>query len=520
MWFVSNRSYIQGKLGLLTDQGLLAQLLGLLEVLLPLEQGKRLVDQRQHVHRHGLGLLLHLDGSVELLDSLLEVALVEQQLTIVVVHIRHLGKVLDAAAEGSHGRSNGSHLVLSHTQLDVRENKVLVQVNGLLVVLLRIGEVTLDEVSLGTVVVYVRVILVLLQSQGKLLVSLGGLTKLKAYASALDVALGQRGVQLDTLVKVLCGISVVAKERSHGSAKVVRKGLVLAEVAELKSLLESQTSLLISFGRSLLQALETTLKLTKTGLGRYLGRVLEAFGTRLGTEALEIVADEDGARQLGRAGSHHLLSLVFGKGLEKSLDGLGCGVALEVVDDARGGEVEQRLGVHLLVLVGGGAAVNGLDIVGVHGDGSGGVVNDGVPLAHGAVAGSAVGVEDGVGLAKDGLGVELNGLVVRLVAVGLVAGLLELGGIFFALLLGQALDNGFVDFGEVGLALDRGSLGLGGSGRFFGVGSFTLSLFALSALLLAELGSSVRLWFLDARTLLAKGLQLRSQPRRQRCAGQ
>jgi Flp pilus assembly pilin Flp len=70
------------------------------------------------------------------------------------------------------------------------------------------------------------------------------------------------------------------------------------------------------------------------------------------------------------------------------------------------------------------------------------------------VAGSAVGVEDRVGLAQDSLGVEVNGLVVCLVAVGLVASLLQLGGIILALFLGQALDNGLVDFGKLGLALD------------------------------------------------------------------
>lgn len=87
----------------LTDEGLLAELLSLAEVLLPLEEGKRLVDQRQHIHRHGLGLLFQLNGSVEFLDSFAELGLVQKKFTIVVVDVWDLGEVLDAPPEGRHG---------------------------------------------------------------------------------------------------------------------------------------------------------------------------------------------------------------------------------------------------------------------------------------------------------------------------------------------------------------------------------------------------------------------------------
>lgn len=99
------------------------------------------------------------------------------------------------------------------------------------------------------------------------------------------------------------------------------------------------------------------------------------------------------------------------------------------------------------MLVSSRTAVDSLDVFGVHGDGSSGILNDLVPFAHGAVASGAVGVEDGVGLAEDGLGIEIDGLVVCLVAIGLVSSLLQLGGIFFALGRCQGLDGGFVDFG-------------------------------------------------------------------------
>lgn len=86
----------------LTDQGLLAEVLSLLEVLLPLEQSKSLVNQGQDIDTHGFALLLHLDGLVELLDGLGVVLLVEQKLTVVVVHIGDVLEVLNCPSESGH----------------------------------------------------------------------------------------------------------------------------------------------------------------------------------------------------------------------------------------------------------------------------------------------------------------------------------------------------------------------------------------------------------------------------------
>ena len=144
--------------------------------MLPLEERQRLVDQGKHVHAHGLGQLLHLDGGVELLDGLLVLALVQEQLTVIVIHIGDLVEVLDAATEGGHGGRDGAHLVLRNTELDVGEDKVAVQIDRLLVVLGRLGELALDEVQLRTVVVDIRVISVLGQREVKIFNRLVGCT--------------------------------------------------------------------------------------------------------------------------------------------------------------------------------------------------------------------------------------------------------------------------------------------------------------------------------------------------------
>lgn len=128
--------------------------------MLPLEQSKSLVDQRQNIDAHGVALLLLLNGLFELLNSFGVVLLVEQKLTIVVVYIGNVLKVLHRSAERGHGGGNGAHLVLSDAKLDVREDEGTVKINGLLVILGSLSELLQDEVQLSTVVVDVRVVLV------------------------------------------------------------------------------------------------------------------------------------------------------------------------------------------------------------------------------------------------------------------------------------------------------------------------------------------------------------------------
>lgn len=147
----------------LTDKGLLAQLLGSSKVLLPLEQCQRLVDERQHVHATSTladSLALHLNSSLELLNSLLVFLLVEEKLSVVVVDIALVSEVLDTSSESRHAASNGTHLVLCDTKLDVGEDEVTVEVNRFLVVGRGGAEFGKDEVELSTVVVDVRVLCV------------------------------------------------------------------------------------------------------------------------------------------------------------------------------------------------------------------------------------------------------------------------------------------------------------------------------------------------------------------------
>lgn len=153
----------------LTDKCLLTEVLGLLEVLLPLEQGQSLVDEGKNVDPHGLAQLLHLNRLVKLLNGLGVVLLVKEQLAVVVVHVRDLLEVLHRAAEGGHRRSDGAHLVLSHTKLDMGVDEGPVEVDGLLVVLGGLGEFTKDEVQLGAVVVDVGIVLVVGNGQLKVI---------------------------------------------------------------------------------------------------------------------------------------------------------------------------------------------------------------------------------------------------------------------------------------------------------------------------------------------------------------
>ena len=141
--------------------------------MLPLEERQCLVDHRQNVAAFVL-VRLDLDGLVKLIDRLLKLGLVEQEFTIIVVDVGHLLEVLGAPPEGRRGRGDRAHLVLSYTELDMGENEVLVQVNGLLVIACGLGKLILDEVQLRTVIVNIGVVLVLLEGPVEVLNSFIG----------------------------------------------------------------------------------------------------------------------------------------------------------------------------------------------------------------------------------------------------------------------------------------------------------------------------------------------------------
>ena len=327
--------------------------------------------------------------------------------------------------------------------------------------------------------------------------AVGEPTKLQVHARPLDVALGHLGVELDALGEIREGLLVLALEAAEGAAQVVRVRGMLAEVAQLQALVKGLGSLLVTRAGLALQRLEALLQLAQAGILRQLDRVLEALGPGLGPEALDVVADERRAGQAGGLVLQDLLGLGLGELLEQALDRLGALLVPEAVDDAARGEVEECLAVLLEVVVGVGAAVQGLDVLGVEVDGGGGILDDLVPVAQGIVAGSAVGVVDGVRLAQNRLGVEPNRLGEVLGPVGLVAGLLQLLGILLALGLGETQHGGLVDLGELVGGLDGDRLG-GGSGRgrvgmlcgrgcFLGLGVL-LSLLPFPPLLLAGSG--------------------------------
>ena len=160
------------------------------------------------------------------------------------------------------------------------------------------------------------------------------------------------------------------------------------------------------------------------------------------------------------------------------------------------------------MVVGIGTAVEGLNVLGVEGDGGRGVLDDLVPVAERIVAGSPVRVVDRVGFAENGLGVEPDGLLEVLSPVGLVAGLLQLLCVLLALELGKGLDGGLVYLGQLVGGFDRGRLGRGsgslgllcGCGRFLGFG-VPLGLLPFPSLLLTKFGRGV----LSGRSRISKG---------------
>lgn len=429
----------------LTDKSLLAEVLRLLEIVLPLEQGKSLVNQRQNIDSHGLDLFLHVDGLVELLNGLGEVLLVEQELTVVVVDIRNLLKILQRSPEGSHGGCDRAHLVLSYTKLNVGVDKGTIEVNRLLVVLGGFRELSEDEVELSTVIVDVRVILVV--GNGELEVISGGIlvsykllerrpkqviskhTKLKVQAGTLDVALHQGWLQLNTLVKISQSTLGITLKVSEGGPHVKRQSLKFTQVTKFQSLLEGSSSLLVAV-TSLLA--DTNQSLAQLSLARFLGQIfglLKTLGERLRTETLEIVGDEGGAGELLALGLEDGLTFVFRNLLQKSLEGVTAHFVGETVHNAAGGEIEESFAVLLEVLVGNGATVQGLDVPAVHLERGGGILHDLFPFRHDIVAGGTVGIVDGIGLANDSLSIEFDSSVVVFGAVGFVTGGLQLAGV-------------------------------------------------------------------------------------------
>jgi hypothetical protein len=139
------------------------------------------------------------------------------------------------------------------------------------------------------------------------------------------------------------------------------------------------------------------------------------------------------------------------------------------------------------------ATVQGLDVLGVEVDRRGSVVDNLLPFAESIVAGGPVGVVNWVWLAKDGLRIELDGLLEILASIGLVACFFQLGGVLLTLCVGKLQDCGLVNLGQPIGRLDvrdgRGretSCRLGG-----GFLCVPFGLFPLPPLLLTRSGAAI-----------------------------
>ena len=249
-------------------------------------------------------------------------------------------------------------------------------------------------------------------------------------ACTLDIALNKSGLQLHTLVQVLQGTLSIAAEVSEGGTHIESQCLEVSQITNFQSLLKSGRSILITITSLLGHRNQTLAQLTLSRVLAQFNRLLQALGQRAGTEALQIVRNKSGTRQLLAPGIQNCLALLLGHLLEQPLEGVAAHVVGESVDNAAGGKVKQRIAELAKVFVCNGAAVQGLHVLAVHGKGGGGVLDDLVPLRQDIVASGTVRVEDGVGGTDDRSAVQINCLGVVLNAISLVTSSLQLGGIF------------------------------------------------------------------------------------------
>lgn len=257
------------------------------------------------------------------------------------------------------------------------------------------------------------------------------------HAGALHVRLNKRRVKLQRFVEIRKSRVAVASEVAESTAHVVRQCFALVKAACLNGLLERLRSLGVTLACTELDSLETLAQEILTAALREVSTLFETFGKTVVAERLQVVGDESGRRELLVLALHDRLGLDLSNLLKQTLYGLRRSVVAELVDDAAGGVVEEGFAETALLLVGVCSSVKGLDVLRVDRNSGSGVLNDLRPVAHRVPAGGTVGVEDSVGFAENGLAVQVNGTVVVLASVGLVASGLELRGIVFPLLLAQ-----------------------------------------------------------------------------------
>ena len=300
------------------------------------------------------------------------------------------------------------------------------------------------------------------------------LTQLQVHACPLDIALRHGRVKLNALAEVGKGVLMLSLQAPECASHVVGKGLVILNVAQLQGIIKGLGSLLVRRPSLVLKISQSQLQLPLASVLVELNGVLQPAWASLWSETLQVVADKGGARQSGGLCCEDFLGLGLGKLLQQALHSLGTLLVPERVDGAAGREVQQGLAVFPEVVVGVGAPVQSLDVLGVEDERGRGVLDNEIPLVEGIVASGSVGIVHGVGLAENGLGVKVDRFLKVLGAICFVSCLLQLGSILLALRLRQARYRIFVNLGQVvGGGLDLGGWWLCRSrgGRLLGGGA-------------------------------------------------
>lgn len=197
----------------------------------------------------------------------------------------------------------------------------------------------------------------------------------------------------------------------------------------MQGLFKGCSTLIIAIAGLLGHGKETLAQLTLARFLAHVGSLFKTLGKRAGAEALEVVGDKGWAGKLLALGLQNGLTLVFRNLLQESLERVTANLVGETVHDAAGGEIEQGFAELSEVFVRNRSSVQSLDVLVVHRKRSRGVLDNLFPFRQNIVAGGTVGVEDGVGLAQNGLSVQVNGVVVVLGAIGLVTSSLKLASV-------------------------------------------------------------------------------------------
>lgn len=250
--------------------------------------------------------------------------------------------------------------------------------------------------------------------------------------SPLDITLYQGRLQFHALVEIVQSRRGIAFQVREGGSHVESQGLEITQVAQLEGLLKRRGSLFIAIPGLLGHCKEALAQLALAAVLAQISRFIQALGERLGTEALEVVGNKCRAWELLALGGQDGLALLFRNLLQQSLQGDTAGLVAEAIDDAACSEIKKGLAELFKMLICDGPAIQGLDVLTVHGNCGAGVLDDLLPLGQDVIASSTVGVVDRVRLADNSFSVEINSLIIILGTKCLVSSRLEFRRIGFS----------------------------------------------------------------------------------------